>query len=170
VNEPVVPAPITDAEAINVAKQALLEPGTDIDVNQIDVAVRAAGGLVWRRDDAGRVEIAMIHRPSYDDWTFPKGKRDPGETTKECALREVLEETGLVCELGIELTRTAYIDRKGRPKSVRYWTMTVVDSVPFEPGEEVDEVVWVPVPEIASLLTYDRDLAVLDSFHALMDD
>ena len=124
-SDPVVPAPITDAEAINVAKQALLEPGTDIDVNQIDVAVRAAGGLVWRRDDAGRVEIAMIHRPSYDDWTFPKGKRDPGETTKECALREVLEETGLVCELGIELTRTAYIDRKGRPKSVRYWTMTV---------------------------------------------
>ena len=75
-----------------------------------------------------------------------------------------------MCELGIELTRTAYVDRKGRPKSVRYWTMTVVDSVPFEPGDEVDEVVWVPVPEIASLLTYDRDLAVLDSFHALMDD
>jgi 8-oxo-dGTP diphosphatase len=170
VNEPVVPAEITEAEAINVAKQALLEPGTEIDVNQVDVAIRAAGGLVWRRDDAGRVEVAMIHRPNYDDWTFPKGKRDPGETTKECALREVLEETGLVCELGIELARTGYIDRKGRPKSVRYWTMTVIDSVPFEPGDEVDEVVWVPVPEIAALLTYDRDLAVLDSFRELMDD
>src|SRR6478752_9879511 len=84
--------------------------------------VRAAGGLIVReRND--EVEIALVHRPRYDDWTLPKGKLEPGETEAEGALREVEEETGLRCELGPEIATTSYTDSRGRPKTVRYWEM-----------------------------------------------
>jgi 8-oxo-dGTP diphosphatase len=76
--------------------------------------VRAAGGVVTRD---GRV--ALVHRPKYDDWTFPKGKLDPHEDFEQAALREVEEETGLRCRLGSELPTTSYIDPKGRRKVVR---------------------------------------------------
>ena len=72
------------------------------------------------------VEVALVHRPAYDDWALPKGKLEPGETDEEAALREVREETGLSCRLGTELPSTTYADGQGRPKVVRYWTMTVV--------------------------------------------
>ena len=87
--------------------------------------IRAAGGAVWRRVPAG-VEVVLVHRPAYDDWALPKGKLEPGETDEEAALREVREETGLSCRLGTELPSTTYADGQGRPKVVRYWTMTVV--------------------------------------------
>ena len=66
-----------------------------------------------------------MHRPKYDDWTFPKGKVEPGETDEEAATREVREETGLDCALGEEFATVRYVDSKGRPKRVRYWMMTV---------------------------------------------
>ena len=101
-----------------------------------------------------------MHRPAYDDWTFPKGKADPGERDEDCAVREVEEETGLRCVLGRELPSTAYDDAKGRPKVVRYWVMEVVGgALSFE--HEVDEARWVTVAEAEELLTYERDLAVL---------
>ncbi|MGI8983283.1 MAG: NUDIX hydrolase, partial [Acidimicrobiales bacterium] len=77
--------------------------------------VQAAGGVVWRRAPAGTLEVLLVHRPRYDDWTVPKGKLAPGEDHPAAALREVEEETGLRCTLGPELAPTAYVDRKGRP-------------------------------------------------------
>ena len=121
--------------------------------------VRAAGGVPVRTDGAG-VEVLVVHRPRYGDWTFPKGKCEPGETDEDCALREVLEETGLVCELERELPSTAYSDSRGRPKTVRYWRLRVVGG---ELGfvHEVDAARWVSPDAAASLLTYQRDLDVL---------
>jgi 8-oxo-dGTP diphosphatase len=113
--------------------------------------VRAAGGVV-KRD--GR--IAVVHRPRYDDWSLPKGKLDPGETSEQAALREVWEETGLRCELGPELSSTSYHDRKGRSKVVRYWLMEAVEGE-FAPNDEVDELRWLEPAEAAALLTYPRD-------------
>lgn len=106
-----------------------------------------------------------MHRPAYGDWTLPKGKRDPGETDEACALREVWEETGLRCELGAELPGTAYTDGRDRAKTVRYWAMTLAPGsdppAPFTPNSEVDELRWLPLPEAAALLSYDRDRAVV---------
>ncbi len=124
--------------------------------------VRAAGGVVWRRR-GGDLEVVVVHRPKYDDWTFPKGKLDPGETEKEAAVREVVEETGFECELGRRLHSTSYVDAKGRPKRVDYWAMTVSGGR-FRPNDEVDELRWVPIAKVERLLSYDHDLEVLRSF------
>ena len=125
--------------------------------------VRAAGGIVWRTAASGEVEMLVVHRPKYDDWTFPKGKNEPGEDDETCARREVWEETGYHCALGPERTSTSYIDRKGRPKEVRYWVMTIEDGS-FTPTEEVDEQRWVTATQAQWLLTYDRDRDVLEAF------
>ena len=117
--------------------------------------VRAAGGLVLRDG-----EVLLVHRPCYDDWTFPKGKRHDGETDEECALREVLEETGLVCTLGAEAGTTEYVDTKGRPKRVRWWLMEPQHG-DFTPTEEVDEVRLAEPADAATLLSYGRDIALL---------
>ena len=81
--------------------------------------VRAAGGIVSRKNERGEVEVLLVHRPHRGDWSFPKGKREPGETDEQCARREVWEETGLTCELGAELPPVSYRDAQGRPKTVR---------------------------------------------------
>lgn len=125
--------------------------------------VRAAGGMVWRTASSGEVEMVVVHRPKYDDWTFPKGKNEPGEDDEACAMREVEEETGFRCTLGPELTSTSYVDRKGRPKEVRYWVMTIEDGE-FAPTDEVDELRWVTENQARWLLSYDRDRDVLDAF------
>lgn len=117
--------------------------------------VRAAGGLVLR-DGA----VLLVHRPRYDDWTFPKGKAEDGETDEACALREVLEETGLVCLLVTEAGTTEYVDSKGRPKRVRWWLMEPVQG-DFTPTDEVDEVQWADPDTAAKLLSYGRDIALL---------
>ncbi len=122
--------------------------------------VQAAGGAVWRRSPAGDVEVLIVHRPRYDDWTVPKGKLDPGEDHAAAALREVAEETGMRCALGPELATTSYYDRRGRPKQVRYWAMTPIDGE-FTPTDEVDELRWVPVDMAPALLSYERDLPIL---------
>ena len=103
--------------------------------------------------------MAIVHRPKYDDWTFPKGKLDPGESFEEAALREVREETGFECELDEELEPTTYHDRHGREKVVRWWAMTVVRGE-FEPNDEVDELRWVTPDQARELLTYERDAAL----------
>lgn len=106
--------------------------------------------------------MLLVHRPRYDDWTLPKGKLEPGESHEQAALREVAEETGLECRLGPEIGSTAYLDRRDRPKTVRYWAMTEAGGA-FAPHEEVDAACWLPVVDAAGLLTYDRDRTVLDT-------
>jgi 8-oxo-dGTP diphosphatase len=120
--------------------------------------VRAAGGLITR-NGGGRLEVALIHRPKYGDWSLPKGKLEPGESFQEAAVREVEEETGLRCELERELGEATYEDAKGRPKVVRYWLMTPLDGS-FTPNREVDRLEWVDLDEARRRLSYefDRDL------------
>lgn len=119
--------------------------------------VRAAGGIVHRE---GRV--LLVHRPRYDDWTFPKGKAAEQEPDIECALREVREETGFRCRLGRELPSTDYADARGRPKHVRWWLMEPVDGDgAFEPTTEVDEIRWEEPDGARALLTYERDVELL---------
>lgn len=122
--------------------------------------IRAAGGVVTRERD-GHVEVLVVHRPRYDDWSLPKGKVDPGETDEQAARREVLEESGVEPRLHAELETVRYEDRKGRAKQVRYWHMTVLEEIPFVANHEVDEVRWLPVPEAGRLLTYEHDRALL---------
>jgi len=134
--------------------------------------VRAAGGLVWRvsvvADEDGEtrpgLEVVLVHRPRYDDWSFPKGKLDRGESFESAAVREVAEETGLVCELGDELPSTRYLDSKGRLKLVRYWSMSPVGLEPWAPNDEIDGRRWVPVDDAADLLSYAHDRVLLRTF------
>jgi 8-oxo-dGTP diphosphatase len=122
--------------------------------------VRAAGGVAVRDGTAGS-EVLLIHRERYGDWTFPKGKCERGESDEQCAVREVEEETGLVCELESDLGSTAYHDSRGRPKRVRYWRLRVVAGTARPREGEVDEVRWVPLEEAGSLLSYPRDTELL---------
>ena len=123
--------------------------------------VRAAGGVVRRRRGAGGDEIVLVHRPAYDDWSFPKGKLEDGESEEDAALREVEEETGLRCRLERELATTRYRDARGRSKTVRYWLMAPV-SGDVAADNEVDDARFVPLEEARALLTYQRDVEVLD--------
>ncbi len=123
--------------------------------------VRAAGGIVFRRRSDGE-EILVVHRPAYDDWTFPKGKLEPGESEQEAAVREVEEETGLVCRLDRELPSTSYRDGRGRPKTVQYWLMTPIGGR-LGAANEVDEVRFVSLDAARALLTYERDVGLVDA-------
>ena len=131
--------------------------------------VRAAGGIIVRDGRGAAQEVLLVHRPRYDDWSFPKGKRDGDETDEETALREVLEETGLACTLGRELAPVHYHDNRGRPKVVRYWVMTVLPTPPgpeWVPGDEVDELRWCPPADAAKLLSYAHDRELLEQLIA----
>jgi 8-oxo-dGTP pyrophosphatase MutT (NUDIX family) len=125
--------------------------------------VRAAGGVVAKRGENAELQVLVVHRGKYDDWTFPKGKAHRGERDEDCALREVEEETGLRCELDDELAGTEYRDSRGRQKRVRYWAMRPVGGS-LQPSDEVDAARWLSPAEAEVILTYDRDLEVLGSF------
>jgi 8-oxo-dGTP diphosphatase len=130
--------------------------------------VRAAGGVLVRtrkRRGRRRTELALVHRPRYDDWTFPKGKRDPEDDSDAAtALREVEEETGFSCLLGEEVGSTRYRDAKGREKVVRYWRMELPAGITgegFVVNREVDELRWCTAAEADRILTYEHDRVLL---------
>lgn len=120
--------------------------------------IRAAGGVIPRDRS-----VVLVHRPKYDDWSFPKGKLDGSESFHDAALREVEEETGLRCRLGRWLSDVEYVDADGRQKIVRYWLMEVVggDVADHEPDAEIDAVEWVPMEEAVGRLTHDLDRKLL---------
>jgi phosphohistidine phosphatase SixA/8-oxo-dGTP pyrophosphatase MutT (NUDIX family) len=138
------------------------------------VTTRAAGGVVWRkRAPSGRaeprVDLLLIHRPRYNDWSFPKGKSEAGETLQATATREIAEETGARVRLGHPLGEMTYPVSDGL-KSVTYWSARIVgEHQPFEPNKEVDEIRWVGVREARKLLTYQHDLDLLETFVELLD-
>jgi len=123
--------------------------------------VRAAGGVLHRTRDDGSVEVLLIHRPRYDDWTLPKGKLEPRESVEDGALREVEEETGFRAEIERRIGETAYRDRHRRPKRVTYFAMRPVSGA-FAPNDEVDEIRWVTIDEANRLLSYEHDRHLVD--------
>jgi 8-oxo-dGTP diphosphatase len=123
--------------------------------------VRAAGCVLWRRSPVdGAVELCLVHRPRYDDWSWPKGKLKPGEDPLAGALREVAEETGYTAVPGAELSSVHYWAR-GRPKQVRYWAAEAAGGR-FTPTAEVDRLTWLPPEAARARLTQVRDRALVD--------
>jgi 8-oxo-dGTP diphosphatase len=126
----------------------------------------AAGGVAIDRTGAGEPRVLLVHRPKHDDWSFPKGKTDPGETIKQAALREVKEETGLDCRITQTLPslRYSYRDSGGRlrPKVVHYFLMEPVEGKLSVNMHEIDAAEWLVAREAASRLTYQHDRELLE--------
>ena len=139
---------------------ALVEDAVAAMQNRRDV-VRAAGGVVYRHRDDGRIEFVLVHRPAYDDWTLPKGKLLKNERLEHGALREVHEETGMVCHIARSLGTIAYVDRRGRDKVVWYWLMRAVEGE-FLARAEIDEVAWLPYAQARNKLSYTHDRVLMD--------
>lgn len=131
------------------------------------MTIFAAGAILWR-EEKGRLMVAMIHRSRHNDWSWPKGKVDPGETLPQTAVREIKEETGLSIKLGPFLKTMYYQVPSGADKEVHYWSARVSDSAlaksTFKPSEEVAKVDWKTPVEARALLTYSMDHEVLDNF------
>lgn len=124
--------------------------------------IRAAGGLLWRETDGG-YQIAIIHRPHYDDWTLPKGKLEKGEGWMEAAKREVEEETGYTVELkGFAGAMGYMVD--GEMKAVRFWNMVATGETPEGHDHETDAVLWMSVEEARLKVSYALDRAILDAW------
>ncbi|ORV39646.1 NUDIX hydrolase [Mycolicibacter engbaekii] len=126
-----------------------------------DKVIHAAGAVLWRMRH-GAVEVAVIHRPRYDDWSLPKGKVDPGENEPVTAVREILEETGQHAHLGRRLGAVSYPVAQGT-KKVRYWAARALGG-DFTPNDEVDELAWLPVDAAMQELQYPHDRKILRRF------
>lgn len=128
--------------------------------------IDAAGGVIVDLSKR-KPRYLLIHRPRYDDWSLPKGKLDGGERHRDAAIREVKEETGLVCNVLEKLSPVNYITPNGRPKQVKYWLMEAVSGT-FVRNDEVDAVTWVKRSQATSLLTHVHDQAVLIEAHMII--
>ena len=135
---------------------------------EVPIKVVAAGALCWRVRE-GKLQVLMIHRPRYDDWSWPKGKLDAGETTPECAVREVREEVGLNITLGIPLPATVYPVASGM-KIVHYWATRVDSDKPSPDGKEVDGVRWCSPEEADAALTNPSDRLPLQELVLAYDE
>ncbi|OZC45137.1 NUDIX hydrolase [Rhodococcus sp. RS1C4] len=134
--------------------------------NSLRANIFAAGAVLWRHtpNRAGEISVALVHRPKYDDWSFPKGKLDPGETTVGAAVREVAEETGFDVRLGRYLSKVTYpIPGHRKLKKVDYWAAEAIGGE-FEPNSEVDELRWVTPSDAADQLSYPMDHKILRRF------
>jgi 8-oxo-dGTP diphosphatase len=140
------------AEAIRFAARIFEVPEVSV--------VRAAGAIPVRRSN-GSLEVGLIHRPAYRDWSFPKGKVADGESLAQAALRELSEEIGFGGRLGRPLGCTAYIDPRGRPKIACYYVVEMTALGQFRPGEEVDEFIWVGLQSAGARLTSAGDRVLL---------
>ncbi|MFJ8147318.1 NUDIX hydrolase [Streptomyces sp. NPDC096094] len=130
-----------------------------------DTTVRAAGCVLWRRSPVdGELELCLVHRPKYDDWSHPKGKLKPGEDPLAGALREVAEETGYAAAPGAELPTVRYL-ADGRPKEVRYWAAAATTGA-FAPSDEVDRILWLAPAAARARLTQPRDRTLVDALLA----
>jgi len=126
-------------------------------------AISAAGAVVWRKHKDNFTEVAIIHRPKYDDWSFPKGKLEVGESLIACAHREVLEETNLQTEFGPHLGQVEYFTPDGL-KKVTYWSAKVIAEKPFRANTEVDQLKWIPITKVIEVLTNETDKEIFDKF------
>jgi len=127
-------------------------------------SISAAGGVVWRKNPAGEIETAIIHRPRYDDWSLPKGKVDSNETLLACAYREIMEETGLQVRLGQFIGQVEYYSVDGQ-KEVSYWcAQAIEDGSHFKPNNEVDELLWIDLSGALEKLSRETDIEILSKF------
>jgi 8-oxo-dGTP diphosphatase len=126
--------------------------------------IRAAGALLWRENSQLEIEVALIHRPRYGDWSLPKGKIDDGETTLHCAYREVFEETGIKAQFTRELGSVEY-QESGELKRVKYWAAKAPSfDQQFKVNDEVDEIRWLTPADVTSLATHDSDKSIIENF------
>jgi 8-oxo-dGTP diphosphatase len=131
--------------------------------------ILAAGAVLWRKSEKKKIEVLIIHRPKYDDWTFPKGKAEIGEPLIACAYREVLEETNIETAFGPYLGEVEYLTNDGN-KKVSFWSAKVVKEKEFNPNMEVDQLKWVEVTKIKELLTLDTDRKIFEQFLKIEPD
>jgi 8-oxo-dGTP pyrophosphatase MutT (NUDIX family) len=129
--------------------------------------LEAAGGVVYRNDPDSEHQFLIVHRPRYRDWSLPKGKLDRGETFEAGALREIEEETGYKCAVRDYLGAVTYHTQRGRLKVVRYWLVKARKGA-FKPNVEVDSVEWVGINAARALLTYNRDVRLIERAHAVL--
>jgi 8-oxo-dGTP diphosphatase len=131
--------------------------------------ILAAGAILWRKNEDKYTEVALIHRPKYDDWSFPKGKAEVGESLIACAFREVFEETGIESEFGAFLGQVEYPTVDGL-KQVSYWSAKALSNKAFTPNSEVDEVKWIALTKVREFLTLETDKKILDKFMKIKFD
>ena len=131
--------------------------------------ILAAGAVLWRKSEKKKIEVLIIHRPKYDDWTFPKGKAEIGEPLIACAYREVLEETNIETAFGPYLGEVEYLTNDGK-KKVSFWSAKVIKEKDFKPNAEVDQLKWVEVTKVKELLTLDTDRKILEQFLKIEPD
>ena len=126
--------------------------------------IRAAGALLWRDNSDLSIEVALIHRPRYDDWSLPKGKLEMGETALQCAYREVQEETGIRATFTRQLGTVEY-EESGQEKRVKYWAAhCALTNSEFVPNEEVDQLKWLSPNQALEQATHDSDKSIIEKF------
>lgn len=125
--------------------------------------ILAAGAVLWRENNQGDIELALVHRPKYDDWSFPKGKIEIGESLISCAYREVLEETNVTSKFGPYLGKVEYLTEQGL-KQVSFWAAKAIGEKGFVPNLEVDQLKWVPLKNVSEILSMDSDRKILNKF------
>ncbi|AYF75160.1 NUDIX hydrolase [Nocardia yunnanensis] len=142
------------------------DPAAEYTDPPVKANILAAGAVLWRHapDDPETIEIALVHRPKYDDWSLPKGKLDPGETPVITTVREVAEETGLNSRLGRYLGHVTYpVTGHRKLKRVDYWAARIVDGA-FEANPEVDVLDWRRLDTVMDALSYPMDRTIVRNF------